>query len=93
MVLAAAMILRRVGEYAFIRPGREMLYSAVDTETKYKAKSFNDVVVYRGGDALSAQVQGFLQHGGMTASAIAILGAVLAALWAATGWFVGRKVK
>src|SRR5215469_8117260 len=77
-VLAVAMVLRRVGEYAFIRPGREMLYSVVDTETKYKAKSFNDVPVYRGGDALSAQLQGLLQHQGMTASAIAVLGAGLA---------------
>jgi AAA family ATP:ADP antiporter len=92
-VLAAAMILRRVGEYAFIRPGREMLYSVVDTETKYKAKSFNDVVVYRGGDALSAQVQELLKGAGTTASVIALVGAALAAVWGLTGWWVGRKVK
>jgi AAA family ATP:ADP antiporter len=92
-VLAVTMVVRRVGEYAFIRPGREMLYSVVDTETKYKAKSFNDVVVYRGGDALSAQLQGWLKHAGVTSAAIALLGAVLAALWAVTGWRLGRKVK
>jgi AAA family ATP:ADP antiporter len=92
-VLAFVMIVRRVGEYAFIRPGREMLYSVVDTETKYKAKSFNDVPVYRGGDALAAQLQGLLQHQGMTASAIAVLGAGLAALWALVGWRLGRQVK
>jgi AAA family ATP:ADP antiporter len=92
-VLAVVMVLRRVGEYAFIRPGREMLYSVVDTETKYKAKSFNDVPVYRGGDALAAQVQGMLRDGGVAASAIAVLGAVIAAVWAFTGWRLGRKVR
>ncbi len=92
-VLVGAMVARRVGEYAFIRPGREMLYSVVDTETKYKAKSFNDVPVYRGGDALSAQVQGLLKDSGVAASSIALLGALIAALWAFTGWRLGRQVK
>ncbi len=92
-VLAVAMVLRRVGEYAFIRPGREMLYSVVDTETKYKAKSFNDVPVYRGGDALSAQVQDLLVHKGFSSSSIAVLGAVIAAAWGFTAWRLGRKVK
>ncbi len=92
-VLAVAMVLRRVGEYAFIRPGREMLYSVVDTETKYKAKSFNDVPVYRGGDALSAKVQDVLVGQGVSASSIAVLGAVIAAFWGLTAWRLGRKVK
>lgn len=92
-MLAIVMVLRRVGEYAFVRPGREMLYSVVDTETKYKAKSFNDVVVYRGGDALSAQAQGLLKDGGVTAAAIAVLGAAIAAVWAFSGWRLGRKVR
>jgi AAA family ATP:ADP antiporter len=70
-----------------------MLYSVVDTETKYKAKSFNDVPVYRGGDALAAQFQDLLKAGGATASAIALLGAGIAALWAIVGWRLGRKVR
>jgi ATP:ADP antiporter, AAA family len=92
-MLALVMILRRTGEYAFIRPGREMLYSIVDTETKYKAKSFNDVPVYRGGDAVAAQLQGALQHGGISASSIAVLGATMAALCGLIGWRLGRRVK
>ncbi len=92
-VLVGTMIVRRVGEYAFIRPGREMLYSVVDTETKYKAKSFNDVPVYRGGDALSAQLQGLLKDSGVAASVIALCGALIAGLWAYAGWRLGRRVK
>ena len=45
------MVLRRWGEYAFIRPGREMLFSKVDKESKYKAKNLIDVAVYRFADA------------------------------------------
>jgi ATP:ADP antiporter, AAA family len=92
-VFVAVMIVRRVGEYAAIRPGREMLYSVVDTETKYKAKSFNDVPVYRGGDALAAQLQRVLTSHGVSSAAIALLGAAIAAVWAFTGWRLGRKVK
>lgn len=92
-VLALVMIVRRVGEYAFVRPGREMLYSVVDTETKYKAKSFNDVPVYRGGDAAAAMLQGFLQHQGFSSAALAGLGALLSGVWAITGWRLGRRVR
>lgn len=67
VVLAAVMVLRRAGEYALIRPGREMLFTTVDVEAKYKVKNFIDTVVYRGGDAagswLKAGVNG-LGYGG-----------------------------
>ncbi len=90
-VLAVVIVARRVGEYAFIRPGREMLFSMVDTETKYKAKSLIDVPVYRGGDALSAQVKGLLEAGGLSNAGVALLGGGLAALWALNGWWLGRR--
>ncbi len=90
-VLAVVFVARRVGEYAFIRPGREMLFSLVDTETKYKAKSLIDVPVYRGGDALAAQVKGALEAGGLSNAGVALLGAVLAAAWALNGWWLGRR--
>ncbi|MGF7473724.1 MFS transporter, partial [Salmonella enterica subsp. enterica serovar Minnesota] len=56
-VLAVVYVVRRFGEYAFVRPGREMLFSPFDDETKYKAKNFIDVPVYRGADAMVAQAQ------------------------------------
>ncbi|MDP2322489.1 MAG: MFS transporter, partial [Gammaproteobacteria bacterium] len=90
-VLAVVFVARRVGEYAFIRPGREMLFSLVDTETKYKAKNLIDVPVYRGGDALSAQVKGALEAGGLSNVGVALLGAILAAAWALNGWWLGRR--
>lgn len=88
--LALVMIARRVGEYSFVRPGREMLFSVVDTETKYKAKNTIDVPVYRGGDAITAQVDKFLSSGGMSAAGVALVGAGVSAVWAVNGWLLGR---
>jgi AAA family ATP:ADP antiporter len=92
-VLAVVMVMRRVGEYAFVRPGREMLFSRVDTETKYKAKNLIDVPVYRGGDALSAQVDKAINASGLGAGAVAVLGACLALVWAFNGFLVGRAAR
>lgn len=89
-VLAFVMILRRVGEYALIRPGREMLFTRVDTETKYKAKNAIDTVVYRGGDTLT----GWVYTAVSTLASIqmaAIAGAALAGVWALLGYRIGRR--
>jgi ATP:ADP antiporter, AAA family len=89
-VLVAVMFVRRVGEYAMIRPGREMLFSAVDTETKYKSKNAIDTAVYRGGDVISAWLESALVAIGSSAVA-AGAGAVIALVWAATGFKIGRR--
>lgn len=90
-VLAAAMVIRRWGEYAFIRPGREMLFSVVDKESKYKAKNVCDVAVYRVADAGFAQVKKLLDGIGMGGAAQALTAAAVAALWALNGWWLGRR--
>jgi AAA family ATP:ADP antiporter len=68
-----------------------MLFSRVDTETKYKAKNAIDVPVYRGGDALVAQVDSALSGAGMSPANIALLGAGAAAAWAVNGYVLGRS--
>ena len=90
-VLAAAMVIRRWGEYALIRPGREMLFSKVDKESKYKAKNVCDVAVYRLSDAVFAQVKKLLDGIGMGGPAQALTAAAVAALWAINGWWLGRR--
>ncbi|MEY4939368.1 MAG: hypothetical protein RIQ93_1103 [Verrucomicrobiota bacterium] len=87
-VLAVVIVARRVGEYAFVRPGREMLFSELDNETKYKAKNLIDVPVYRGGDALVAKVTTAVKEAGWSA---ALLGAAFAAAWAGMGWWLARR--
>jgi AAA family ATP:ADP antiporter len=50
LVLAAGQVLRRAGEYGIAKPSREVLFTVVDAETKYKAKNFIDTVMQRGSD-------------------------------------------
>jgi AAA family ATP:ADP antiporter len=50
LVLAAGQVVRRGGEYGIAKPSREVLFTVVDAETKYKAKNFIDTVLQRGGD-------------------------------------------
>jgi AAA family ATP:ADP antiporter len=87
-VLAIVMVVRRVGEYAFIRPGREMLYANLDTETKYKAKNFIDVPVYRGGDVLVAQLTNLIREVGWSP---ALVGAGCSVAWLAMGRWLGKQ--
>lgn len=91
VVLAVVIVLRRSGEYAFVRPGREMLWSPMTKETKYKAKNFVDVPVYRGADAAVAQLQRAIEGAGFGAQTVALFGAVGALLWTANGWWLGRR--
>lgn len=88
-VLAIVMIVRRVGEYALIRPGREMLFTVVDAQTKYKAKNVIDTAVYRAGDAVSAWVKAGIDAVGAGAGLAALAGAVFALMWAALGMWLG----
>lgn len=90
-VLAVVMVVRRVGEYALVRPGREMLYTAVAPEEKYKAKNFIDTVVYRGGDAIGGWIKRGLDVLAEHPAAAMLIGAVVAAGWAATGFYLGRQ--
>jgi AAA family ATP:ADP antiporter len=91
MVLAIVIVLRRSGEYAFVRPGREMLWTPMSKEMKYKAKNFVDVPVYRGADAAVAQLQRAIEGAGFGMQTLALLGALAAALWAVNGWWLGRR--
>ena len=90
--LVAVMIARRVGQYAITRPCREMLFTTVDRETKYKAKNFIDTVVYRGGDALSATAhEAVIRAFALGLSGIAWLGAGVAAVAVAVAVALGRR--
>ena len=90
-VLAVVIVLRRSGEYGFVRPGREMLWSPMTKETKYKAKNFIDVPVYRGADAAVAQLQRGIEGAGFGAQVVALFGAAAAIIWAVNGWWLGRR--
>jgi len=90
-LLAAVMIVRRIGEYAFVRPGREMLFAPLDAESKYKAKNFIDTVIYRAGDAMSGWAKTVLDLFGQGMGLVALIGALCALLWSYLGWQLGRR--
>ena len=90
-VFVVMMVARRAGEYAFVRPGREMLYTVVAPGQKYKAKNFIDTVVYRGGDALSGWVKRALDVLAEHPAGAMLLVTGVALAWAATGVALGRQ--
>ena len=90
-VLAVIFVARRFGEYAFVRPGREMLWAPLDPESKYKAKNIVDVMVYRGADALAAQIQVAIGWAGFGPQVLALYGSGLAVAWAINGWLLGKR--
>ncbi|MBP6514196.1 MAG: MFS transporter [Steroidobacteraceae bacterium] len=91
-VLTMVMVVRRAGEYAITRPCREMLFTSVDRESKYKAKNFIDTVVYRGGDAMSASFHEVLVRAfTLGLAGIAWVGAVIAIVWTALAIVLGRR--
>ncbi len=89
-VLIAFQVLRRAGEYAIARPAREILFTVLNREEKYKSKNLIDTVVFRGGDAVSGWLFEGLRILGLGFSGIAFVGVPVALIWAGTGWMLGR---
>lgn len=92
VVLLALQVTRRAGNYAVTRPAREMLFTEVSKDERFKAKPVIDIVVYRGGDAVSGSVFALLSEGlGLGLAAISLVGAGIAAVWGALAVYLGRR--
>jgi AAA family ATP:ADP antiporter len=90
-VVVGLQILRRTGNYAVTRPAREMLFTRVDRETRFKAKPVIDIVAYRGGDTVMAWLfTGLTQGLGLGLASVALVGAGIAALWTLVAVYLGR---
>jgi ATP:ADP antiporter, AAA family len=90
-LIAVLQVIHRAGEHAFTRPGREVVFTTVTPEERYKAKNFIDTFVYRGNDALVAWLIEGLHAAGAGIASIAGLGALVAAGWATNGYILGRN--
>ncbi len=89
--LVGVYVVRRLGQYAVVRPCREMLYTTVDRESKYKAKNVNDTLVYRTSDYVVAKGHdAFVSAFAASLTWVAWLGAGVAALWAVVAYLLGR---
>lgn len=91
-LLIGLQIVRRAGNYAITRPGREMLFTSVPRETRFKTKPVIDIVVYRGGDVIAGWAYTGLAQGiGLGLGAIAMVAALLAMIWTLVAIFLGTR--
>ncbi|TWT83237.1 Major Facilitator Superfamily protein [Planctomycetes bacterium CA13] len=90
-VMVALVIASRASGYGITVPAREVLFTVVSREQKYKSKNFIDTVVLRGGDAIAGQVFRGLQAVGVTMTAINWYAIPLTAVWFVTAWRLGKR--
>ena len=87
--IAVFQVMRRAGDYAVARPTREVLFTVVPREDRYKTKGFIDTFVYRLGDQAGAWSVALLRDIGAGLATIAAV--VIAALWLINGLWLGRR--
>ena len=91
IVLAVFQVLRRAAGFAVLRPAREILFTVLRREDKYKAKSFIDTFGYRAGDQVGAWSYKALHDLGLNISNTSFLAVPLVAGWCALSLWLGRK--
>jgi AAA family ATP:ADP antiporter len=88
--LVAVRVLYDSSRHALAKPAREVLFTLVSREQRYKSKAFIDAAVYRGGDLASGWIYAGLASIGLSAGAIALVAAPFAGLWVAIALRLGR---
>jgi AAA family ATP:ADP antiporter len=89
--VAVFQVLRRAADYAIARPTREVLFTVVPREDRYKAKSFIDTAVYRTGDQVGAWSVALLRWAGLGTAGVALVAIPIAALWLLDALWLGRR--
>jgi len=91
--LVTIQVTRRAGNFAFARPTREVLFTVVPREDKYKAKSFIDTVVYRLGDQVGAWSYAGLGALGLAMTGISLVAVPISIVWLFNSLWLGRRQK
>ncbi len=89
--IAVFQVLRRTSNYAIARPCREMLYTVLPRDAKYKAKNFIDTFIYRAGDQIGAWSYTALGVLGLGVAGISAVSIPLSAAWLGIGVWLGRR--
>jgi AAA family ATP:ADP antiporter len=90
VLFAAVQVAQRSFNYGLLGPVKEMLFTVVDRESKYKSKNFIDTVVYRGSDVTASWLFKGLMNLGLSVGAIAWLYLPVLAVWGLGAWRLGR---
>jgi AAA family ATP:ADP antiporter len=90
-VLVVFQVLRRAGNFAFARPTREVLFTVLPREDKYKAKSFIDTVIYRLGDQVGGWSFAGLGSVGLAMTGVSMVAVPLSLAWLINGLWLGRR--
>ena len=84
-------LFRRAGNFAIARPTREVLFTVLPREDRYKAKSFIDTAVYRLGDQIGAWSFALLAGLGLGLTRVSFVAAAISAVWLVNGLWLGRR--
>jgi ATP:ADP antiporter, AAA family len=84
-------LFRRAGNFAIARPTREVLFTVLPREDRYKAKSFIDTVVYRLGDQIGAWSFALLTALGLGLTQVSIVAAAISGFWLVNSLWLGRR--
>jgi len=90
VLFAAVQVAQRALNYGLLGPVKEMLFTVVDRETKYKSKNFIDTVVYRGSDVTASWLFKGMLTAGLSISQIAWLYIPIMGMWAVAAWHLGK---
>jgi AAA family ATP:ADP antiporter len=91
IVVVTVQVVQRWMNFAIANPARQLFFTVVTREEKYKAKNLVDVVVYRGSDALSGWIFDTMQGLGLKLGAIALCSLPVVAGWAVLSLALGRE--
>jgi AAA family ATP:ADP antiporter len=90
VLFAAVQVAQRSLNYGLLGPVKEMLFTVVDRESKYKSKNFIDTVVYRGSDVAASWLFKGLMTLGLTVGTIAWVYLPILLIWGLGAWRLGR---
>jgi len=90
VLFAAVQVAQRSLNYGVLGPAKEMLFTVVDRETKYKSKNFIDTAVYRGSDVTASWIFKGLTSVGLSVGQMTWLYLPVMGLWAFGAWRLGK---
>jgi len=84
-------VLRRAGNYAIAQPARQVLFTVLSREDRYKAKNFIDTFIYRSGDQVGAWSYALMGVFSLGVAATAFVAVPISIIWLLNGLWLGRK--